>query len=336
MSYLYVSEQGSSISFSGNRFHVKYRDDMVKSIPAETLEVIEVFGNVQITTPCMRECLKRGINIIFYSMHGAYFGRLISTSHVNVSRQRLQAELGRDEQFRIQLSKIIIDAKINNQMVLLRRYARTQSMNIQKQISDMQIMRNKIHNNTVDSIEMIMGYEGMAARTYFQTLGQLIDSDFFFSKRTRRPPLDPFNSLISLGYSIVMNEIYGRLEGKGLNPYFGFMHSDKEKHPTLASDLMEEWRAVIVDSVAMSLINGHELARDDFYTSIEEPGVFLDKKGFTVFVRKMETKLRTQTKYLNYIDYSVSFRRALDLQINQLVKAMEQRDASLYQPLMIR
>ncbi len=96
MSYLYVSDQSAVISYSANRFQVKYKDGMLKSIPAEMLEVIEVFGNVQITTQCLRECLQRGINIIYYSTKGAYFGRVISPGHVNVFRQRRQAELGKN------------------------------------------------------------------------------------------------------------------------------------------------------------------------------------------------------------------------------------------------
>ena len=83
MSYLYVCEQGATIGITENRFQVKYKDGMVKSIPAETLEVIEIFGKIQITTQCITECLKRGVNILFYSTKGAYFGRLISTNHVN-------------------------------------------------------------------------------------------------------------------------------------------------------------------------------------------------------------------------------------------------------------
>ena len=88
MSYLYVCEQGACVGIQGNRFQVKYKDGMLKSIPAETLEVIEIFGKVQLTTQCVTECLKRGVNVIFYSVNGAYFGRLISTTHVNVQRQQ--------------------------------------------------------------------------------------------------------------------------------------------------------------------------------------------------------------------------------------------------------
>lgn len=135
MSYLYVCEQGASIGLADNRFQVKYRDGMVKSIPAETLEVIEVFGKVQITTQCIEECLKRGVNILYYSTNGAYYGRLISTNHVNVQRQRLQAERTKDLDFRIAFSKRLIDAKIRNQIVVMRRYARhgkRQVLNLQK------------------------------------------------------------------------------------------------------------------------------------------------------------------------------------------------------------
>lgn len=218
--------------------------------------------------------------------------------------------------------------------MILRRYARNGIEKIDREIIEMQNMNKKVL--TSDSIEQMMGYEGAAAKIYFKVLGRLIDSQFQFSGRSRRPPLDPFNSMISLGYSIIMNELYGKIEGKGLNPYFGVMHKDHEKHPTLASDLMEEWRAVLIDSTAMSMINGHELSKDDFYTEINQPGVFLGRDAFRKYIQKLEVKFRTQNKYLPYVDYSVSFRRALDLQINQFVKAVETENAEVYAPIVIR
>ena len=334
MSYLYVCEQGASIGLADNRFQIKCRDGMVKSIPAEALEVIEVFGKVQITTQCIEECLKRGVNILYYSTNGAYYGRLISTNHVNVQRQRLQAERTKDLDFRIAFSKRLIDAKIRNQIVVMRRYARHGNYNVERSVVEMQNMYKKLEN--AKSIEQVMGYEGTAAKTYFRELGRMIDPQFAFSGRTRRPPKDTFNSLISLGYSIILNEFYGKIEGKGLNPCFGVMHSDHEKHPTLASDLIEEWRAVLIDSLALSMLNGHELCKDDFYTETEQPGVFLEKDGFKKYIQKLENKFRTETRYLSYIDYSVSFRRAMDLQINQFVKVLETNDVELYHPVVIR
>ena len=336
MSYLYVNEQGARINFESNRMIVRYKDDSTKSIPVELLEEISVFGAVQISTQCMQECLKRGINVIFYSKNGSYFGRLISTTHVNVHRQRMQAALYENMQFRLEFSRKIIQAKIKNQIVLIRRYERNSrnSVNIHLPVQNMQYMIEKVKN--AETIEQVMGYEGTSAKIYFQTLGQLVDLDFRFSGRNRRPPRDPFNSMLSLGYSILLNEIYGKLEAKGLNPYFGVMHKDREKHPTLASDLMEEWRAPLVDAVVLSLVNGHEVKKEEFYSEEGEEGIFLNKTAFNTFVRKLENKFRADSRYLSYVDYSVSFRRAMELQVMQFVKAMENQNADLYKPVVIR
>ena len=332
MSYLYVCEQGAVIGYEGKRFQVKSQEGLLKSITAETLENIEIFGNVQLTTQCIDECLKRGLGVVFYSSNGAYYGRLISTNHVNVARQRKQAAIS--EEFKTSIAKNIIWCKIKNQSVILRRYARNKGTDVDESIARMMYLGKKL--DTCTDAEQIMGFEGSAARIYFETLGKLIDDEFSFTGRNRRPPLDPFNSVISLGYSIILNEIYGKLEGKGLNPYFGILHKDREKHPTLASDLMEEWRAVLVDSLAMSLLNGHELKIDSFYRDNESKAVYLTKEGFKIFIDKMEKKLHTDNNYLSYVDYRVSFRRALDLQVNQLCQAIETGDPKLYKPVLIR
>lgn len=134
----------------------------------------------------------------------------------------------------------------------------------------------------------------------------------------------------------MLNEIVGKLEGKGLNPYFGILHSDKENHPTLASDLMEEWRAVLIDSLVMSLVNGHEIHKEDFYRIEGEEGVFLAQNAFKTFVVKYENKLRTDNRYLTDVEYAISFRRALDHQITCFANAIENNDPTLYHPVIIR
>ncbi len=110
-----------------------------------------------------------------------------------------------------------------------------------------------------------------------------------------------------------MNELYSEIEAHGLNPYFGFLHRDAEKHPTLASDLMEEWRAVLIDSTVMSMINGHEIQKENFYTDNEEPGCFIDREGLKTYLNKLENKFYTKTRYLSYTEDMVSFRYAISL-----------------------
>ena len=131
-----------------------------------------------------------------------------------------------------------------------------------------------------------------------------------------------------------MNELYGAAEGKGLNVYAGFLHRDRERHPTLASDLMEEWRSVIIDSMVMSLVNGREVSTKGF--TVTDNGVFLDDKAFKIFIKKYETKMRTETKYLSEHKGSVSYRRALWLQTSALAKAIDNTDETLYTPIYIR
>jgi len=323
--------RGAVVGVEGNRLQIKYKDGMVKTLPIEPLESIELFGRIQVSTSCMTECLKRGVTVGFFSTTGAYYGRLSSTNHVHVERQRLQATLPID--FCLGLSKRLVSGKISNQIVMVRRYNRYKEMNLEEDLKGMSRLLKKIEQ--CKKIEELMGYEGAAARIYFSCLGKLIDREFYFEGRNRRPPKDPFNSLISLGYAIILNEIYGKIEGKGLNPYFGVLHQDREKHPTLASDLMEEWRAVLIDSLAMSLLNGHELKADDFYKG-EDGGLFLEKDAFKLYIDRLERKLRTDQKYLSYVDYSISFRRAIELQVNQFVKALEENDFTLYEPIYIR
>lgn len=333
MSLLYINENGAVVGIDGCRCNVKYADGMKRSLPIEFLEAITIMGKSQMTTQCIEECLKRGIPVSYFSKGGVYFGRLQSTGHINVARQRKQCALY-DTEFALKLAKKIIDAKLKNQSVVLRRYEKSKGMQLDEIQKMINICRTKVLR--CDSIPEVIGYEGQGAKYYFKGLSECVDEQFRFKGRSRRPPLDEFNSMLSLGYSILMNEVYCKIDTKGLNPYFGFMHRDAEKHPTLASDLMEEWRSIIVDSTVMSMINGHEIALDDFTTRLDEPGIYLQKKGLKKYLNKLEKKLQTSVKYLSYVDYSVSFRKAIQLQVNQLAKAIEMEDVNIYEPVRIR
>lgn len=333
MSILFVNENGATIGTEENRCVVKYADGMRKLIPLESLESITIMGQAQMTTQCVQVCLKKGVPVSYFSKGGSYFGRLQSTGHVNAERQRKQCSLY-DSEFAVDLGKIILRAKLKNQSVVLRRYEKSKGIPVSESLKMIHICMEKVEQ--CRTIPELMGYEGQGAKAYFDALAKLIEPAFSFNGRNKRPPRDEFNSMLSLGYSILMNELYGKIEMKGLNPFFGFLHRDREKHPTLASDMMEEWRAVIVDSTVMGMINGHEIHKEDFVTDIEKPGCYLTKSGIKSYLVKLEKKLKTEVKYLTYIDYPVSFRRGIALQMDMLVKAIEAEDASIYRPIEIR
>lgn len=330
---LYVNENGAVIGFEGNQCTVKYRDGMKKLLPMESLEGITIMGHSQMTTKCAEECMQRGIMVTYISRGGKYFGKLVSTGNVNVERQRKQCAFY-DSEFATELARRILNAKIKNQSVVLRRYEKSRKLNLEEEQKMLDICRCKIW--CCENIQEMLGFEGQAARYYFRGLAQCIEPEFMFNGRSRRPPEDEFNTMLSLGYSVLMNEVYCKIEMKGLNPYFGFIHRDAEKHPTLASDMMEEWRAVLIDATVMSMINGHEILKEQFQMSMDEPGCYLTKDGLKSYLPKLERKFQTEVRYLKYVDYAVSFRRGIFLQIERLAKAIEEGDAKLYEPIIIR
>lgn len=333
MSFLYLTDNELHVGISANYIELKLKNEIVDRIPIETVDAINLYGRAQLTTQFIQICLKKSIPIMYYTKQGIFLGRTSPAYIENVCRQRIQAVFDTSDTA-LRLAQRVIYGKIHNQMVVLRRYAKNRDINIKSDIQKMQIYQVKA--SLADSIASIRGYEGMAARTYFTCLGKLVDEDFKFKGRSKRPPLDPFNALLSLGYSILMNEVFGKIEAKGLNAYFGFIHQDAKKHPTLASDLMEEWRPVIIDTTIMSMISRHEIRLEHFQSGLESDGIYLTKEGMKIFFAKIEAKFRQENKYLSYVDRPVSFRRAIELQINAFTHVLEENDVKKYQPVIIR
>jgi CRISPR-associated protein Cas1 len=279
----------------------------------------------------MSELLRRGIDLLFYSTDGHYFGRFQNPERVNVSRQRLQVRLSANRLFCLPLSINIVRAKINNQMALLRAYNAEDSL----KADDFKGLEHSLRWITAaKNTDELAGFEGNAAKAYFAALAKLVPEEFNFTGRSKRPPKDPFNSLISFGYSLLFRNIIGAIERHGLNPYFGFMHADKEGHPALVSDLIEEWRAVIVDDTVMQLLKSGSIEIDMFTPQKETGAVFISHEGMKILTKALGEKMCRAKPYIVGTDYNYAFQYALDLQINQLVKAMETEDPGLYRPIM--
>lgn len=335
MSFLYVTEPDCKIYFKDNQIVMDDNKGLLTKLPIEVLEGVMLVGNANLSTGCQKELLKRGLPVTYLAKNGEYYGRLESTRHVNIDRQRCQFRLGDDEKFCLQFAQKIIEAKTHNQIVILRRYNRdVQRDSVKQCLRDMEAVQKKIF--TADTIEQLMGYEGTCAKQYFNGLSCVINPMFSFKGRNKQPPKDPFNSLLSFGYTLLMYDLYGIIISKGLHPYAGFMHKDRRGHPALASDLMEEWRAVIVDSLVMALLNQGTFVLDDFTRVDDTGGVYLNKETSKIFLKEYQKKLRVQSGYLGVDAGKMSFRGAMQYQVNALTKAIEQNNLELYQPLRIR
>lgn len=332
MGLLYIVENGTTLGIRGGSFTVKYQNKAEDMIPKETITGICIFGKTQITTQCIEFCLKKGIKIGYFSGAGTFYRTLASPNGTNIKRLRKQLQLTSDEDFSLTFAKRIIDAKIHNQFVVANRYQKNREIKAEKQF--FQMKNAKKHVLQAGDIAELMGYEGIASRNYFEILAMLIESDFCFSHRNRRPSTDPFNAMLNLGYSLLSKEIFGQLENRNLTPYAGFLHKDKEKHPALASDMLEEWRPVIVDSCVLSLIQGHEIGLEHFY--FEKEGCSLTKDGIRIFLSKLEQKMYTPSKYLSNISSPISFRQAIWHQAETLASAIDQENYEIYKPIYIR
>ena len=246
MSLIYISDPGSVIGISGNRFTVNYKDGRVRSIASETVEGITLLGISQLTTQCMEECMKRGIPVAFMSKGGKYFGRLVSTGHIKAELQRKQSSLY-DTAFAVDLAKILIKAKIRNQETILRRYSINKSIKIDENIHDMKVCENKIE--TCNEINEITGYEGQAAKCYFKGLSKCIDDKFHFDGRSKRPPKDEFNSMISLKLAKFLSGFGDRIQKSAFEVHLTEKKFEKMKN-NLSSFCREE------DSIRLYKLSG--------------------------------------------------------------------------------
>lgn len=180
MGYLYITDNAATIGIHENYVCVTEKKEEIRKVLLETLESISIFGKAQMTTQCVQSCLSRGIPVSYYSKTGKYFGKLQSTGHSNVERQRKQ-DLLYNTDFALELGKKIISSKIHNQMVVLNRYSKSQKFDNSEYYSQMKILLRKVSQS--NGINQLMGYEGNAARIYFKVLSMLTEPEFQFNGR---------------------------------------------------------------------------------------------------------------------------------------------------------
>lgn len=181
-----------------------------------------------------------------------------------------------------------------------------------------------------EDLDVMRGHEGAAARLYFGALGQLMTHPgFSLTERSRRPPKDPVNSLLSFGYTLLFNNVLSLILAEGLNPYLGNLHRSERKEMHLAFDLMEEWRSPIVDSLVMWLVNSKILRPTDFTFPNAEGGVYLEPGARRVFLKHFEDRITEGVSH-PAVQPAVTYRRAIQLQIQRYKACLQ--DSKPYEP----
>jgi CRISPR-associated protein Cas1 len=280
---LYVQTQGAYVGRDHETVRVKVDGQVRLTVPLHHLDGIVCFGRVSVSPGLLAVCAERPLHISYLSEHGRFLARVVPATSGNVLLRRQQYRLADQPEGCLRVARAIVAAKIQNCRVLLLRAGReTDQPEMAEELRQAATklacaLETLALAGTLDSVR---GCEGDAARNYFAAFNAMIRQQretFSMTQRSRRPPLDPLNALLSFLYALLTHEMAGALEGVGLDPAVGFLHADRPGRLSLALDLVEEFRPLVADRLALALVNLRQVRGEGFNT---QPGgaVLMDDK----------------------------------------------------------
>jgi CRISPR-associated protein, Cas1 family len=293
---LFVMTQGAYLAKEGETAVVKVEKEIRLRVPIHTIGGIVCFGQVSISPFLMGFCAERDVAISFLSEHGRFLARVQGPVSGNVLLRREQYRRADDLNASAEVAKAVLTGKIANCRTVLRRALRDHGdkPNADKiQHASKRLAASLKSLDREKTLDAVRGIEGDAARAYFNVFDHLIISqkkEFSFHERSRRPPLDNVNCLLSFLYTLVMHDVRSALESVGLDPAVGFLHRDRPGRPGLALDIMEEFRPFIADRMALSLINLSQVQKKGFNRSESGAVLMNDETRKTLLVAYQKRK----------------------------------------------
>jgi CRISP-associated protein Cas1 len=294
MKTVYIAEQGCYVSLKQETLQIKQGKTVLQTVTLPLIEQVLVFGQSQVTTQALRACLQRQIPVVYLSRMGHCYGRLLPVERRYPRLVPLQHQMSEAE--RLKLARLFVMAKLRNSRVLLQRQQRRhEGLALADTIE--QLARLVHQASTANAPEVLLGLEGAGAATYFAAFGQCLShAGFRFTTRNRRPPTDAVNAMLSFGYQLLWNHLLALIEVQGLDPYCACLHQGSERHAALASDLIEEFRSSMVDSLVLYLVNHHMMDPGLDFDQVEA-ACYLNnagrKKFLKAFVQRMESPINT-------------------------------------------
>jgi CRISPR-associated protein Cas1 len=277
---LYVTTQGAYLARNGETVEVRVGDETRLALPIHTIEGIICFGRISCSPFLLGLCAERGVALSWLTEHGRFLARVTGPVSGNVLLRRRQYRAADIEDEASAIAGNCVAAKIANARIVLQRGARERGSDapeaLRGAVDELTPMAGRVL--AARSRDTIRGLEGDAARTYFGAFDGLVVEDkesFFFRERSRRPPLDNVNALLSFAYALLTHDVVGALESVGLDPQVGFLHTERPGRPSLALDLMEELRPVLADRFVVSLVNRRQVRANGF-TRTESGAVTMD------------------------------------------------------------
>ena len=272
---LYITSDEAFVRKERETFVVEVSNAKVFQAPIHSIENIVCFGFKALTPALMAFCAENNVGVSYLSEHGKFLARVQGAQQGNVLLRRTQYTVADNEIESLKIARPIIAAKVSNYRSLLMRHERNHPDDCPDTVvSAAATMGNRLADiQKVESLNELRGHEGECATIYFGVLSSLITAqkeDFTFSTRSKRPPLDRANTLLSFLYAILANDVRSAVETTGMDPQVGFLHQMRPGRPSLALDIMEEFRAYLGDRVMLNLINLKQVSGKDF--EIRESG----------------------------------------------------------------
>ncbi|OKY78800.1 MAG: CRISPR-associated protein Cas1 [Candidatus Methanohalarchaeum thermophilum] len=299
-SVVYVTKQGTQVRVDEGRiviWDVDGDEGELGSFPVKKLDTINVFGNINFTTPFVKRANDYGIVLNYFTQNGKYKGSFIPKKNTIAEVRRKQYGITGDEE--LEIAKSMIKAKIKNSRTFLKRKG-------VKGLGKIKDIQSRIEES--EKMKELRGYEGVATEEYFRLLDGALVGDWAFTKRTKNPPKDHINSLMSLTYVMMKNEVISALRQYNLDPFLGIMHTDRHGRPSLALDLLEEFRPIFCDAFTTRLVNRGTITHDDF-----KKNNHLKDEKFKTYLEKFDSYMKEEFKHPHF-DYKVSKRKSIRMQ----------------------
>ena len=334
MGTLYITQDDAFVGKTDERLTVRANKQTLQDIPLIKLEGVVILGRATVSPAVVIELLERKIPLSFLTRMGRYLGRLEPELTKNIFVRSAQWKAVAPSEQASHLVRGFVRGKLKNyRNVLLRGQRESTELDFEKALTQLDHAIAPIE--TTAAIDSLRGLEGAGSAAYFGCFDRLIRSEEFrFEARRRRPPTDPVNALLSLGYSLLRHDVQSALNLVGFDPYLGYLHTQRYGRPSLALDLMEEFRPLVVDAVVLSGLNRRAIAPADFVTEPLSGAVSLTPEGLRAFLRLYELKKQSKFKH-PVLQTQCSYQESFEIQARLLAKyLMTQTDK--YPPLILK
>lgn len=333
MATVYISTDDAFIGKTDERLRVKAQKETLLDVPLMLVDGVVIFGRATVSPAALMELLERQIPLSFMTGTGRFLGRLEPPVNKNIFVRAAQWRAAEGSDRAVHAVQGFIRGKLKNYRTMLLRAQRQGTEGLQGGLEQLEHAIAPIPQTL--SIDALRGLEGAGSAAYFGCFNGLIrNGDFSFQTRSRRPPTDPVNALLSFGYALLCHDVQGAINIVGFDPYLGYLHTQRYGRPSLALDLMEEFRPLVVDALVLSVLNRKALLPEEFVSEPLSRAVSLSEPGRRKFLRLYEQKKQSKFKH-PVLGRQCSYQEAFEIQARLLAKYL-MGETEQYPPLVLK